>query len=130
MKDVQCYELFGGIALKNTHFHFRSIIYSQFQRYRRIFSIKFFFLNDATKLFKYILAFSDILHNFNRVKLIYRHKLLFHTPKKQNKNICLITKFSPKIDHFIQRIKSNYHILKDDKKIGGIFVQPSTYASK
>ena len=22
MKDAECYELFGGIALKNTHFHF------------------------------------------------------------------------------------------------------------
>ena len=38
--------------------------------------------------------------------------------------------FSPKIDHFIQSIKSNYRILKDDGKIGGIFVQPPIYASK
>ena len=40
------------------------------------------------------------------------------------------TKFSPKIDHFIQSIKSNYRILKDDGKIGGIFAQPPIYASK
>ena len=38
--------------------------------------------------------------------------------------------FSPKIDHFIQSIESNYHILKDDGKIGGIFVQPPMYTSK
>ena len=43
------------------------------------------FFNDATKLFKYFLAreypFSDILHHFNKVKQIDRHKLLSHTPK-------------------------------------------------
>ena len=88
----------------------------------------------AYKLFKYLLArqypFSDILHHFNKVKQIDRHKLLSHTPKQQHSNICLITKFSPKIDLFIQSIKSNYCILKDDGKIGGIFVQPQIYASK
>ena len=86
------------------------------------------------KTFKYFLArqypFSDILHHFNKVKQIDRHKLLTHTPKQQHSNICLITKFSPKIDLFIQSIKSNYSILKDDGKIGGIFVQPPIYASK
>ena len=30
-------------------------------------------------------------------------------------------KFSPKIDIFIQSIKSNHSILKDDGKIGGVF---------
>ena len=59
-----------------------------------------------------------------------RHKLLSDSPKQQNKNICLITKFSCKIDHFIQSIKANYLILKDDGKIGGIFVQPPISASK
>ena len=44
--------------------------------------------------------------------------------------ISLITKFGPKIDLFIQSIKSNYRILKHDGKIGGIFVQPPIYASK
>ena len=92
------------------------------------------FFKDATKLFKYFLArqypFSDILHHFNKVKQIDRHKLLSHTPKQHHSNICLITKFSPKIDLFIQSIKSNYSILKDDGKIGGIFVQPPIYASK
>ena len=44
--------------------------------------------------------------------------------------ICQITKFSLKIDHFIQSIKSNYHILRDDIGIGGILVQPPVYASK
>ena len=34
------------------------------------------------------------------------------------------------IDHIIQSIKSNCRIQKDDGKIGGIFVQPPTYASK
>ena len=112
----------------------QSIIYSQFLRYKRICSNDNTFLNGAIKLFKYFLArqcpFSDILDNFNKVKQIDRHKLLSHTPKQQYKNICLITKFSPKIDHFIQGTKSNYRILKDDGKIGGIFVQPPIYASK
>ena len=66
------------------------------------------FLNDATKLFKYFLArqcsFSDVLHNFSKVKQIDRQKLLSHTPKQQHKNICLITKFSQKIDHFIKAL--------------------------
>ena len=112
----------------------QSITSSQFLRYKRFCSNDEIFIKDATKLLKYFLArqcpFSDILHNFNKVKQIDRHKLLSHTPKQQHKNICLITKFSPKIDHFIQSIKSNYRILKDDGKIGGIFVQPPIYASK
>ena len=112
----------------------QSIIYSQLLRYRRICSNDKIFLNDATKLFKYFLArqypFSDILHDFNKVKKIDRLKLLSHTPKQQHNNIFLITKFSPKIDLFIQNIKSNYRILKDDGKIGGIFAQPPIYASK
>ena len=112
----------------------QSIIYSQFLRYKRICSNDEIFLSDATKLSKYFLArqypFSDILHNLNKVKQIDRQKLLSHTPKQQHKNICLITQFSPKIDHFIQSTKSNYRILKDDRKIGGIFIQPPIYASK
>ena len=67
----------------------QSIIYSQFLRYKRICSNDEIFLNDATKLLKYFLArqypYSDISHNFNKVKLIDRHKLLSHTPK-QHKN--------------------------------------------
>ena len=106
----------------------------KFLRHKRICSNDEIFFNDATKLFKYFLArqypFSDILHHFNKVKQIDRHKLLSHTPKQHHSNICLITKFSPKIDLFIQSIKSNYSILKDDGKIGGIFVQPTIYASK
>ena len=93
-----------------------------------------FFINDATKPLKYFLArqcpFPDILHNFGKNKQIDRHKLLSHTPKQQNKNICLITRFSPKIGHFIQSTTSNYQILKDDGKISGIFVRPPIYASK
>ena len=112
----------------------QSIIYSQFLRYKRICSNDEIFFNDATKLFKYFLAreypFSDILHYFNKVKQIDRHKLLSHTPKQKHNNICLITKFSPKIDPFIQSTKSNYSILTDDGKIGGIFVQPPIHASK
>ena len=112
----------------------QSIIYSKFLRYKCICSNDENFLNDATKSVKYFLSrqcpFTDILHNSSKAKQIDRHKLLSHTPKQQHKNICLITKFSPKIDHFIQSIKSNYQILKDDRKIGGIFVQPQAYASK
>ena len=112
----------------------QSIIYSQFLRYKRICSNEKKFFNDATKLFKYFLArqypFSDILHHFNKVKQIDRHKLLSYTSKQHHSNICQITKFSPKIDLFIQSTKSKYSILKDDGKIGGIFVQPPTYASK
>ena len=123
--------------LSYSSFHTRhikqSIICCQFLRYKRICSNDEILLNDATKLFKYFLArqcpFSEILHHFNKVKLIDRHKLLSHSPKQHYRNICLITKFSPNIDHFIQRIKSNYSILKDDGKIGGIFVQPPIYAS-
>ena len=33
-------------------------------------------------------------------------------------------------DHFIQSNKSNYHILKDNGKIGGIFVPTPIYSSK
>ena len=66
----------------------------------------------------------------NNVKQIDRHKILSHTPKQQYKGICLITKFSPKIDLLFESAKSNYRILKDDEKIGGIFVQPPIYASK
>ena len=95
----------------------QSIIYSQFLRYKRICANHEFFLNDSTKLLKYFLArkypFSGILHNFNKVKQIDRHRLLSHTPKQQHKNICLITKFSPTIGHFIQSTKSDYRILKD-----------------
>ena len=73
----------------------QSIIYSQFLRYTRICSNDGIFFNDTTKLFKYFLArqclFSDILHNFYKVKSIDRHKLLSHTPKQQHKNIYLIT---------------------------------------
>ena len=62
----------------------QSIIYSQFLRYKRICYNDEIFLNDATKLFRYFLArqypFSDILHHFNKVKQIDRHKLLSHTP--------------------------------------------------
>ena len=111
-----------------------SIIYSQFLRYKRICSNDEIFLNDATILFKYFLArqcpFYDILHHFNKVKQIDRHKLLSHTPKQQHSNICLITKFSPKIYLFIQNIKWNKSILKNYGKIWGIFVQPPKYASK
>ena len=81
-------------------------------------------------IYIYICPFSDIHHDFNKVKQIDRHKLLSHTPKQQHKNICLITKFSLKIDHFIQSVKYNYSILKDDGMIGGIFVQPPIYTSK
>ena len=83
----------------------KSIIYSQFLRCKRISCNNEIFLSNATKLLKYFLArqcpFSDILHHFNKAKEIDRHKLLSHTPKQQHKDICLITKFSPKIDHFI-----------------------------
>ena len=100
-------------------FHLRhikqSIIYSKFLRYKRICSNDEVFLNDATKLLKFFQArqcpFSDILHNINKVKQFDRQKLLSHTPKQQLKNNFLITKFSPKIDHFIQSTKSNYRIL-------------------
>ena len=130
---------------QQTHTHFfyttaftqdikQSIIYSQFLRCKRICSNDEIFLNDVTKLEKYFIArqcpFSDILHNFNKDKQIDRQKLLSHTPKQQHNNICLINKFSPKIDHFIQSTKLNYRILKDDGKIGGIFVQPPKYASE
>ena len=95
----------------------QSIINSQFLRYKRICSNDEIFLSDAINLFKYFLArqypFSDILHNFNKVEQIDRHTLLYHTSKQQNKIICLITKFSSKIDNFIQGNKSNYHILID-----------------
>ena len=101
---------------QHTHTHFlhttvftqdtlNTLLSSQFLRYKRICSNDKIFLNDVTTLFKYFLArqypFSDILHNFNKVKQIDRHKLLSHSHKLQNKNVCLITKFSPKIDHFI-----------------------------
>ena len=59
---------------------------------------------------------------------INQDKARNYSPTQQHKNICLITKFSPKFDHFIQSVKSNYRILKDDGKIGGIFVQPPIYA--
>ena len=112
----------------------QSIIYSQLLRYKRICSNDEIIINDTIILFKYFLArqcpFSDILHHFYKVMQIDRHKLLSHTPKQQDSNICLITKFSPKIDLFIQSNKSNYSILKDDGKIGGIFVQPPIHPSK
>ena len=64
------------------------------------------FLNDATNVFRFFLArqypFTDNLQYINKVKQIDRHKLLSHNPKQQHNNICLITKFSPKIDLFIQ----------------------------
>ena len=67
----------------------QSIIYSQFLRYKLICSNDEIFLNDATKLFKYFLAgqypFTDIVHDFNKVKQIDRHKLLSHTLKQQKK---------------------------------------------
>ena len=110
-----------------------SIIYSQILRYERICSNDEHFLSDVAKLFKHLLArqypFPDIPENFNKANNIGVLKRLSHTPKQYNKNICLITKFIPKIDHFIQSIKSNYHILKNDGKIGGVFVQPPAYAS-
>ena len=62
----------------------QSIIYSQFLRYKRIWSNGEIFLNDATILYEYFLArqcpFYDILHHFNKVKQIDSHKLLSHTP--------------------------------------------------
>ena len=74
----------------------QSIIFSQFQNYKHICYNDKIFLKDATKLFKYFLTrqypISDILHNFNKVKQIDRHKLLSHTPKQENKYVCLITK--------------------------------------
>ena len=124
--------------LSYNSFHHRhikqSIIYCLFLRYKRICSTDDIFLNDATKLFKYFLArqcpFSDILHHFNIVKQIDRHKLLSHTKKQQHSNIYLFTIFCPEIDLFIQSNKSNYSILEDDGKIGGIFVQLPIYTSK
>ena len=100
----------------------QSIIYSQFLRYRRICYNDEMFLNNISKH----------LNTFylDRAKQIDRRELLFHTPKQQDKSSCLITKFRSKIDHFIQSIKSNYHILKDDGKTGCIFVPPPKYASK
>ena len=112
----------------------QSIIYSEFLHCEHVCSNDDVFLNDATKVYKYFLArqcpFSDILHNLCIVKQIDRHKLLSHTSKQQYKDICIVTKFIPNIEHFIQSIKSNYYILNDDGNIGGIFVQPPIYASK
>ena len=110
-----------------------SIIYSQSIRYKRICYNDGIFLSDATKLFKWFLSrkyhFSDILHRFNKVKQIERHKLLYHAHKQHTQNICLVTKFSSKSDHFVQSTMSNYHISKDDRGIGGIFEQPQVCAS-
>ena len=83
--------------LSYNNFHPRhikqSIISRQFLRCKSICSSDEVFHNDTTKLFNYFLArqclFSDILHNFNKVKLIDRHKLLSHTPKHKIENICL-----------------------------------------
>ena len=67
----------------------QSIIYWHFLRYKRICSSDEIFHNNATKILKYFLArqcpFSDILHNINKVKQIYRHKLLSYTPKSCTK---------------------------------------------
>ena len=41
-----------------------------------------------------------------------------------------MTNFSRKTDQFIQSIKSNYHILKDDGDIVNIFAQLPKYASE
>ena len=99
----------------------QSIIYSQFLRCKRICSSDEIFFNEATNLFRFFLAgqfpFSDISHNIKEVKQIDRHKLHSNTPKQQHKHIYLITKFSPKIEHFFQSNKSNYRILKVDGKI-------------
>ena len=79
----------------------------------------------ATKLFKYFLPrqcpFPDCLHNNKKARHIDRLKFLSNFPKYNNKNICVLTIFCPKIDHFTQCIKSNYHTLKDYRRIGGIF---------
>ena len=74
--------------------------------------------------------FSNILHDINKVNRIDRPNLLSLSMKQHNINICLITEFSPEVNHFIQSIKPCHHISKDDRKIGGIFVQPAAYASK
>ena len=112
--DTHAFLSYNSVHPRHTK---QSIIYSQFLRYKRICYNDEIFLNDATKLIKYFLArqcpFSDFLLYFNKVKQIDRPKLLSHTPKQQHKNICLITKFSPKIDHYIHSTKSNYHNLKD-----------------
>ena len=86
----------------------QSIIHIQFLRYIHICSNSEIFLNDATKFLKYFIArqypLSDIHRSFNKVEQIVRHKLLCHSLKQQNKNICLITKFSPIIDHFAKAL--------------------------
>ena len=131
---------------QQTHTHFFHSTVSTLDISNNLLSTVNFYVTNAcvlmTKFFstmppnfsKYFLArqcpFSDILHHFNKVKQIDRHKLLSHAPKQQHSNICLITKFSPKIDLFIQRTKSNYSILKNDGKIGGMFVQPPVYACR
>ena len=111
--DTQAFLLYNSFHPRHIK---QSIINSQFLRYKHICSNDEVFLNDATKLFKYFLArqcpFTDILHHFNKVKQIDRHKLLSHTPKQQRSNICLITKFGPKIVLVIQITKSNHSILK------------------
>ena len=42
MKDVQCYELFGGIALKNHAFLFSFFSFSLCDNYAVIFDVCFF----------------------------------------------------------------------------------------
>ena len=105
----------------------QSIIYRQVLRYKRICSNDEIFFSDATKLHKHFLSrhclLYDILHYFNKVKQIDKHKLHSHTLKQHNKNVCFIT-------NFIQSTKSNYHILIDDRGIGGILVQPPANACK
>ena len=57
-----------------------------------------------------------------------RYKLPSHTPKPHNKNMCLITRLCPENDHFISlnQIATFWKMIR----IGGIFVQPTVYASK
>ena len=133
-KQITCIQLKGILTTFSTQDILNNLFSTDnFYVTNAFLPMTIFFLNDASKLFRYFTArqfpFSDNLHYFNTVKLTDRRKLLSHTPKQQHNNICLITIFIPKIDIFIHSTKSNYYILKDDGKIGGIFVQPPIYAS-
>ena len=120
------YKCFHPIHIK------KSIVYSQFIRYKCICSDKYTFENQASNIFQHFLnkdyPFKLIYNEFRKVCHRDRNNLLKYSNKTDTNNIPNIHDFHPTIQQFNQDIKHEWRNFAENPSTGKRFKTPPIIA--
>ena len=124
----------GYLHYKSFHpIHIKiSIVYSQFNRYKRIRSDKFTLEYQASNIFQHFLnkdyCLKLIYNEFRNVCHIDRNDLLKYSHKTDTNNIPNIQDFHPTIQQFNQHKKNLWRNYADNPSTGKLFKTPPLIA--